>query len=149
QTRRRAVDARLNPVAVVLDLVNPFRAARWLLTRRCLARLKKCRQQALSGARKAADVGQDKLALARRRGPRLVVDAQLSPGRKLLVGATADARCDFLIGDLRVSGTAGEFVLGLDEKPWLGLISAPRSHADQVPTAPEPGALEPEGQVPL
>src|SRR3984893_4932475 len=147
QTGGAAVDARLNPVAVVLDLVNPFRAAGRLLARRCPARLEKCRQQALSGAGNAADVGQDELAPTRGSGPRLVVDAQLSLGRELLVGAAADARGDFLVGDLRVAGVAGELVLGLDEKPRLGLLPTPWPHTDQMPTALEPGAVEPGGQV--
>src|SRR3984893_14911228 len=149
QARGAAVDARLNPVAVVLDLVNPFRAAWRLLARRCPARLEKCRQQALSGAGNAADVGQDELAPTRGSGPRLVVDAQLSLGRELLVGAAADARGDFLVGDFRVAGMAGGLLLGLDEKPPLRLLPPPWPHTDQMPATLEPRAVEPEGQVTL
>src|SRR5215831_9073874 len=149
QTRRTAVDARLNPVAVMLDLVNPFRPAWRLPAWQCPARLEKRRQQALSSAGDVADVGQDAFSSARRRGPRLVVDAQLSLGRKLLVGAATNARGDLLIGDFRVADPAGERVLGLNEKPRLGLLPAPWPHADQMPATLEPGAVEPEGQVTL
>src|SRR5262252_1409408 len=149
QPHSAAIDARLNPIAVVFDFVNPVCAARGPLAWRCPARLKKRRQESLSGARNAADVRQDKLAPARGRGPRLMVNAQLSLGRELLVGAAADTRGDFLVGDFGIAGAAGKLILGLDEKPRLTLFSPPRPHADEMPATLEPLAIEPEGQVAL
>ena len=78
-----------------------------------------------------------------------MVDAQIACRREFLVGAAANARGDFLIGDFRVAGFASELVVSLDEKPGLGLFPAPRPHADQMPTAFEPVTVEPKPQMAL
>src|SRR5579871_3928200 len=147
--RLAAVEARLNPIAIVLDLVNPFRTARRLVAGRGKARLQKRRQQAFAGAGNLSDVRQEKLSAACCRRPPRMVDAQLSRCRKFLVGAPADARSDFLVGDLWIAKSAGERVVGLDEEPWLGLLPAPRPHADQMPFAFEARTFELKREMPF
>src|SRR6266849_5840538 len=64
QPRLASVHARLDSIAVVLDLVNPFWTARRLVAGRRQARLQEGRQQTLAGARDLADIWQDALSPA-------------------------------------------------------------------------------------
>src|SRR5262249_37296833 len=59
QPRLAPVHARLDSIAVVLDLVNPLWTARRLVAGRRETRLQEGRQQALAGARDLADIWQD------------------------------------------------------------------------------------------
>src|SRR5262249_60569099 len=68
QPRLAAVDARLDAIAVVFDLMNPFETARRLVAGRRKARLQEGRQQALAGARELADIGQEAPSSTHRRG---------------------------------------------------------------------------------
>src|SRR5262249_31385796 len=149
QARFAPVHARLDSIAVVLDLVNPFWTARGLVAGRREAWLQEGRQQALACARGLADVREKAPSPPRGCGALLVVAPQRACRGKLLVGASADVRGDFLIGDFRVAGFAGEPVVGLDEKPGLGLLPAPRPHADEMPITLEPRTVEPKGEVAL
>src|ERR1700730_4174140 len=42
-----------------------------------------------------------------------------------------------------------EFIVRLDEQPWLGLLSGSRPHPNQVPTPFEPRAVERKRQMPF
>ena len=86
-----AVDARLHAVAVVLDLVHPFRAARRLVGLLRQARLEEGRQDALA---RAAHACPDRAAAILRAADHLgaagVVLAQLAERGELLGGAAAE-----------------------------------------------------------
>ena len=144
-----AVDARLDAIAVVLDLVDPFVPARRLVAGRRQARVEECGKQALAGAGDLADVRQQEFAALAGAHARLVVVAQPALGGKLLVRAAADARGRFLLGDLGVAGMAGEFVLGLDQQPRLGLFSGAGLDADEMPEPAQSRAIQLECQVAL
>src|SRR5258708_9352464 len=149
QPRLAPVDARLDSIAVVLDLVNPFWTARRLVAGRRETRLQEGRQQALAGARDLADVRQDTLSPARDGGARPMVDAQIACRREFLVGAAAELRGDFLIGDFRAAGLAGEGLIRLDEKPGLGLLPAPPPQSPPTPLPLSPPPPHPPALVPL
>ncbi len=86
------VDARLQAVAVELDLVDPFGAARRLVARLGEAELDPGGQQPLARAADAGGVGQGRAAGRRDLGPCGVVGAQRAARGNLLGGAAAHRR---------------------------------------------------------
>jgi hypothetical protein len=142
-----AVEARLDPIAVVLDLVHPFGSARRALARRGEARLDEGRQQLLPRAAHFADVGQGRLAGALLLGPRRMVDAHRSLCGNLLRRQPAQPGCRLLLGDLRIAWLAGKFVLRLEQEPRLGLLARLGPDSYQMPLSLEPAAVEREGEV--
>jgi hypothetical protein len=147
QSRFLPVDARLDAVAVVLDLVHPFRPARRPLARRGLARLDERRQQLLARAGDLADVGQRCLARALLGRARRMIHAQRAFRRDLVGGAPRQIRGVLLLGDLSCTRRARELVLRLDQQPWLGLLARLLAHAHQMPFALEARAVEHEREM--
>ena len=82
EPHRAPVDARLHAVAVVLDLVNPFRPARRPLARRRQAGRHEGRQQLLARAVDFRNVGQRALARLGGGGARRVVGAHVARRRR-------------------------------------------------------------------
>ena len=96
----------------MLDLVDPFRAARRLLAERCQARLEECRQQALPGAANSAYVGENDPCALAATVARALWSSRNSPFcRDLFIRLAADLRSVFLVGDFRLARVAGELVL--------------------------------------
>src|ERR1700732_4194550 len=54
-----------------------------------------------------------------------------------------------LVGDFPIAYTPAEFIVRLDEQPWLGFLSGSRPHPNQVPTPFEPAAVGPNHQMPF
>src|ERR1700732_209561 len=54
-----------------------------------------------------------------------------------------------LVGDFPIAYTPAEFIVRLDEQPWLGLLSGSWPHPNQVPTPFEPRAVECKRQMPF
>src|ERR1700732_2658714 len=54
-----------------------------------------------------------------------------------------------LVGDFPIAYTPAEFIVRLDEQPWLGFLSGSRPHPNQVPTPFEPRAVQRKRQMPF
>ena len=84
------VDPRLHAVAVVFDLMDPFRAARRSFARRCETRLEESREQPRASAGKFADVRQETFPRFGRPDSGRVILAYLTCGRERFVRSAAD-----------------------------------------------------------
>src|ERR1019366_8257505 len=92
------VDPRLHAVAVVFDLMDPFRAARRLFALRSQARFEENREQPRASTGKFGDDWQESFPRFGRHGSGLVILAHLTRRRELFVGAAAELRRRHLIG---------------------------------------------------
>ena len=132
-----AVDVRLQPVAVELDLVHPGVA------------LRRLRFEGRERRRDEAGEG-----IARLAGPRLRSCVWRFGARGLSRGdvldrATRDHRGGLFLEDVGIGRARARPRRSLDQQPVLALLAAPGGHADEMPAARELCALEPEIETAL
>src|SRR5579872_382005 len=138
------LDMSLKPIAVELDLMQPFVAGRRRLRQRCEHRLNEAGQGSFGCAldrrriRSLARLG-DRTRLSAAAIGFLDLSRLRRPARRftfqLANGPAGLDRLGLIFEDIGVVGGAGEFIVPLDQKPVLALLARLAAHSDQMPPA--------------
>src|SRR5262249_25470303 len=134
QLDRAAIDARLNPVAIIFDLVDPLLAARRAFRALRLTGFEERWQHAFARTANSTYERPHRLARGGDLAARGMIGAQFARSRELLRCAATQKRGRFLVRDGGVRRAAGELILRLDQQPRIRFLAALGPDTDQMPT---------------